>query len=302
MQARLRSTSVSLRYAPSPTGRLHIGNLRTAYVSHQIARSLGLKWQVRFEDIDRPRVIQDSNEQQLNDLKSLGLVPEKIFYQSSNHRMHYQSLLKILASGRAFACFCSRKDNEQSAPHTAPGQYSGACRKLSSMPDAQSLIGKNSVAWRLRDNDLIIGRSPLVQHLSEVPAESGFQPSYHFACALDDVVQNHLVIVRGADLASARLDQSVLYRVAHELKISESLYEPVFVHTRMVIGRQGERLEKRSSGVTLAELNAVGVDHNAVLEKFESSLDLSFLASIKLGEVKVYDEPGASIGIQTMGF
>jgi len=88
--------SSGVRYAPSPTGRLHLGNLRTAWVSERWARSLSLPWVVRFEDIDRPRVISGSQEQQLADMRALGLKPDVVLVQSrfKTHLKSYTALLR----------------------------------------------------------------------------------------------------------------------------------------------------------------------------------------------------------------
>src|SRR5262245_10745589 len=119
---------MGVRFAPSPTGRLHIGNLRTAWISHWWSKSLGLKWVLRFEDIDKPRNVSGSQEQQLSNLEQLGLIPDEIIVQSQNFERHWQIFVKGVESHKFYPCFCSRKDLIEtlaSAPHSKPPTYSG---------------------------------------------------------------------------------------------------------------------------------------------------------------------------------
>ncbi len=170
------------------------------------------------------------------------------------------------------------------------------------MPQSKELVGKNSVAWRLVSNNLVIARSPLIKSLDELPVESTFQPSYHFACGLDDLLQRHQVIVRGADLAPARFDQTSIYDTAYETGFCSQKYRPVFVHARMVLGRQGERLEKRSLGVTLADLAHTGVSPSEIVDRFQKSMSPIWIKSTTVNPGEVYDEPGKSLTLQDLGF
>jgi hypothetical protein len=96
---------MGVRFAPSPTGVFHVGNLRTAWISHQWSQKLKLPWVVRFEDIDQPRVIKGSQEKQLADMKSLGLVPDRVYLQSQNRKRHWNLFEKIVKD-------FNREDNE----------------------------------------------------------------------------------------------------------------------------------------------------------------------------------------------
>src|SRR5271157_4598918 len=100
---------MSIRFAPSPTGTFHLGNLRTAWISHEFARSLKLPWVVRFEDIDKPRVVPGAMQKQLEDLQFLNLIPDQVLIQSEFHSRHESLFRKAVDSGQVYPCTCSRK-------------------------------------------------------------------------------------------------------------------------------------------------------------------------------------------------
>src|SRR5262245_60491697 len=99
-----------VRFAPSPTGRFHIGNLRTAWISERLARARKEEWVVRFEDIDQPRVISGAREAQLEDMAALALKPDRIELQSAFREMHWKWFQRGVESGQLYPCYCSRKD------------------------------------------------------------------------------------------------------------------------------------------------------------------------------------------------
>jgi len=122
------------RYAPSPTGELHFGNLRTAMLAWLHARLQGGDFIVRMEDLDTPRVVPGSADQILRDLEWLGLDWDgPVLYQSQRSDLYQYALNKLSKSGLSYQCFCSRKDilEAASAPHGNVGVYSGFCRGLS---------------------------------------------------------------------------------------------------------------------------------------------------------------------------
>src|SRR4051812_22191121 len=101
---------MGVRFAPSPTGRFHVGNLRTAWISWSLARQLGEPWVLRFEDIDQPRVQAGAEARQLADLAALGMEPDAKLVQSSFHARHRAVFDQAAAQGQLYACTCSRKD------------------------------------------------------------------------------------------------------------------------------------------------------------------------------------------------
>ncbi len=124
-------TSPCGRYAPSPSGRLHIGNLRTALIAWALATNSGRNFAIRVEDIDRVKA--GAAEGQLEDLAALGITwHEPVLFQSTRHTAHVEALHALTAAGRTYECYCSRKDIQAAprAPHTPPGAYPGTCRNL----------------------------------------------------------------------------------------------------------------------------------------------------------------------------
>src|SRR5689334_10286072 len=98
---------MSVRFAPSPTGNFHLGNLRTAWISHEWARALGQPWILRFEDIDRPRVLPGAQEKQLDDMAKLGLHAGRVLRQTEFHERHWTLFLTAFKQKQIYPCFCS---------------------------------------------------------------------------------------------------------------------------------------------------------------------------------------------------
>jgi glutamyl-tRNA synthetase len=123
------------RFAPSPTGSLHVGNLRTALLAWLFARTAGARFLVRMEDLDQGRVVAGSAEQQLGDLRALGLDWDgEVVYQSNRHHAYEAAIERLLAEGRLYECFCTRAEIRAaaSAPHgpLPEGAYPGTCLRL----------------------------------------------------------------------------------------------------------------------------------------------------------------------------
>jgi glutamyl-tRNA synthetase len=275
----LRAPSTGgVRFAPSPTGRFHIGNLRTAWVSHLIARHFSLPWVVRFEDIDRPRVLKGALENQLADMKTLGLVPDHVLLQSRFEDRHWELFKSAIEDGAIYACDCSRKEVQAaleglaSAPHGEVAAYSGHCRPLSK----REMKSVDSIAWRFKMpaesgvQDFIVARSGHALDTNGVPARATFTPSYHWACAIDDFDGHYDWIVRSNDLSHALpLQRAIQTWVATE-EMVRFTPAPAF-HTSLVVQDDGKRLEKRTEGVTLPELISEGLTAKRILTLFEKS-------------------------------
>ena len=121
------------RYAPSPTGDLHLGNLRTAILAWLQVRSQGGTFLLRMEDLDTPRVVKGSDEQILEDLEWLGIDWDgEVVYQSQRTELYQQALADLSEQDLIYPCYCSRKDIQQavSAPHQSAGVYPGYCQNL----------------------------------------------------------------------------------------------------------------------------------------------------------------------------
>lgn len=271
-----------VRFAPSPTGRFHLGNLRTALLSHELAQRLKQPWNVRFEDIDTPRVVPGARELQLQDLAELGLVPDRITLQSANHSRHEALFRKALQDGRLYPCTCSRREvqlalaQSASAPHAPVPAYSGHCRPKEPKPwDLEKLppffeFQGETLGWRFRmdsgdgQDDLIAARTR--------PNGQDFTPAYPWACAIDDADEGHLWLVRASDLASALPAQRAIQKWMGLNPL------PSVLHAALVTQNDGTRLEKRTRGVTLPEILKQRTASDAVREirnsfKFPTPID-----------------------------
>src|SRR5699024_2151630 len=139
------------RYAPSPSGDLHFGNLRTALLAWLYARSTNRQFFMRVEDIDQQRSTPESAQRQLEDLDQLGLEGDgEVIYQQDRYGIYEKALAKL----PHYECYCSRKDIQEaaSAPHVIPGQYPGTCRDLSDEErvEKRALLGRASRVPALR--------------------------------------------------------------------------------------------------------------------------------------------------------
>ncbi|WP_166984854.1 tRNA glutamyl-Q(34) synthetase GluQRS [Canibacter zhoujuaniae] len=273
------------RYAPSPSGRLHIGNLSTALVAWLAARSTGRKFLVRIDNLDRDRDA-GAGPAQLSDLKLLGLDwDEPAVWQADRSASYAAAVEKLTAAGLVFECFCSRKDILQAptAPHAPPGAYPGTCRNLSAaeIANKQEQFGGRNPALRLRTpapaqersfTDALLGR--VTGSVDDFVLRRGDGTyAYNLATVVDDAAAGVDQVVRGEDLALSTPRQLVLYDLL-------GLKAPEYAHVPLVLNKQGQRLAKRDGAVTLAELLELGINPSEVLSKMAESLGLS-----KPGEV-----------------
>lgn len=283
-----------VRFAPSPTGRFHVGNLRTAWVSWRLARELGLPWVVRFEDIDEPRVLPGALEAQIEDLRALSLEPDVQLVQSKFRPRHLEMFALARSTRSVYACTCSRREVQQalsglaSAPHDGKAPvYSGHCRAhAASYPeDAESvhphlpppLESTNrradapaGVAWRFKMPDPCGHQDFIIARTTDLAGEKGFVPAYHWACAIDDFDGAYEWIVRSSDLATAFPVQRAIQKWM-AASTGAALPKIRAFHTALVTQDDGHRLEKRTRGVTLDELTQQGLTPAMLLELFEQS-------------------------------
>lgn len=286
---------MSVRFAPSPTGEFHVGNLRTAWISHALARALGMPWIVRFEDIDRPRVVAGAQERQLEDLAALGLKPDRVLVQSAAHARHEALFHRARAEGQVYACTCSRREIQEhlraiaSAPHgpSAP-VYDGRCRGGPQGSAAET------VAWRFRDSEDASGAHDFVMGRTRDLDAREFTPAYHWACAIDDHDEAHALIVRAWDLVSALEPQRRIHAWVRKTTNSGHPFPSVF-HTALVTQDDGSRLEKRTRGVTLAEWPGGAAKLH---EHFQRTWDPSLARGFALE--KDWGEPEHALRIRTL--
>jgi len=262
--------AVVTRFAPSPTGPLHLGHAFSAVLAHDFARAWGGRFLLRIEDIDGTRSRPEHVAGIVEDLAWLGLAWDgEVVFQSQRLALYAEALARLRAMGLLYPCFCTRKDiaASASAPHGPEGLvYPGTCRGLSADEQARRMAVEPH-AWRL-DMAKAVARIPTAlewsDHGKAIPAEPGpfgdvvlarkdAPVSYHLAVTVDDAVQGVTDVVRGADLFAAthvhRLLQALL-----------GLPTPLYHHHKLIAGPDGERLAKRHGAVALAELRASGAD------------------------------------------
>ena len=269
---------MSGRFAPSPTGALHLGNLRTALLAWLAARSTGRDFIVRMEDLDRVQAAPEHERGQLADLAALGLDWDgDVIRQSERFDIYRDALATLDARGLVYECFCSRREVRAeieaapSAPHLPPGSYPGTCRTLTAARRAAYLDDGRTPALRLRASESMDDHQPELIAFRDVVAgrhEGGVDdvvlrrndgvPAYNLAVVIDDALQGVTQVVRGDDLLDSTPRQIHLQRLL-------GLPTPEYGHVPLVVGDDGERLSKRHGSVSLGDLVADGASIPAVV-------------------------------------
>jgi glutamyl-Q tRNA(Asp) synthetase len=267
------------RFAPSPTGPLHLGSLVTALASWLDAKAHGLQWWVRMEDLDPPREQAGAAALILQQLRDHGLRwdawpmaqggrRDGVLYQSDRQAAYASALAQLQASGQAFACSCSRRQLEQAladglTTRLADGEirYTGHCRLQP--PRAETLGQGRAMAWRalgLDGDDIVLKRADGLW-------------AYHLAVVVDDALQDVRRIVRGSDLASAQPRQA---RLREQLGLPEvlTLHVPVVVHA------DGQKLSKQTLAPTLKGGDAVHAQLKAARQHLEAHMPANWLEQV----------------------
>lgn len=254
------------RFAPSPTGVLHLGNLRTALASWLAAKSRGGRWLVRIEDVDTARCRREWADEQLRDLSRLGLESdEPVVRQSERGELYRAALERLAAHERLYRCRCTRRDLAllASAPHAedALRAYPGVCRaeKVAHFVPAalRAELPPGIIEW----TDLLHGPQ------MDSPAELTGDPvlyrrdgcfAYHLAVVVDDGEQGVTEVVRGADLRGV---------TATQIRLQELLGygRPTYAHLGLVTAADGSRLGKRERACGLAALALAGIEPEEVI-------------------------------------
>lgn len=273
---------VVTRFAPSPTGRLHLGHAYSAVLAHDLARAGGGRFLLRIEDIDGTRSRPEHADAILADLHWLGLDWDgAVLFQSTREDAYAAALARLRDMGLLYPCFCTRAEiaASQSAPHGPEAVYPGTCRGLSAAERATRIAGGVPHAWRLdmaravalaageglwwRDADAGRVRADPLAQGDVVLARKDALASYHLAVTVDDAAQGVTHIVRGVDLFAAtdvhRLLQALL-----------GLPTPLYHHHALLVGPDGQRLAKRNDAPTLESVRLRGEDGRALAARLRA--------------------------------
>ncbi len=280
------------RFAPSPTGHLHLGHAYAALVAFRAARKAGGRFLLRIEDIDPGRCRPEFEAAILADLAWLGLVWERPVRRQSAHLADYEAALdKLREAGLLYPCFCTRVEiraeiaRSGAAPHGPEGPcYPGTCRRLDQTERAERLASGAAYALRLdmararaacgalewRDQTRGVVAARPERFGDVVLARKDIPASYHLAVTLDDDRQGVTLVTRGVDLVGAtdvhRLLQALL-----------GLDVPDYAHHRLLTDSAGRRFAKRDRAVTLQALRESGRDAPEIIDALESPAPLARL-------------------------
>lgn len=271
--------SVVGRYAPSPTGSLHVGNLRTALLAWAAARSGGGSLLLRIDDLDPQRSRGHWLDEQLADLTAIGIDWDGGPIRQSARLGDYDSAIgRLIDLGLVYECFCTRAEIREaaSAPHgeLPEGAYPGTCRDLSGAELAERRAGErpaalrvNAGAERIEFDDLAAGHCAGVVDDFVVRRNDGV-PAYNLATTVDDAELGVTEVVRGADLLGSAPRQIWL---AGRLRIAAP---ERWAHVALVRPADGERLAKRHGAVTLADLAERGIGAGEVAWRIAAALGI----------------------------
>lgn len=263
------------RFAPSPTGLLHLGHAYSALVGWSRARNSGGRFLLRIEDIDRTRCRPEYESALIEDLSWLGLDWDGAVWRQSDRSGHYASALdRLRAMGVLYPCFCTRKDIAAagSAPQGPDGPlYPGTCRSLDRSATEARIAAGTSYALRLDLSKALALTGPLAfddenhgridaapHRLGDIVlARKDTPASYHLCVTLDDAAQDVTLVTRGEDLLPA----------THVHRLLQALLDlpvPVYAHHRLLSDQHGTRLAKRDNAASLRALRAAGHSPDSV--------------------------------------
>ncbi len=240
-----------LRFAPSPTGDMHIGNLRVAIFNYIIAKQRNERFIVRIEDTDKERNIEGKDREILEILNLFGLKYDEVYYQSHNLTIHQHMAIKMLEERKAFACFCSPEELEAEREAAKKAKrayrYGGKCEFLS---DKEVLENEKPFTIRLKKPKKPVEFTDIIKEkLSFAPDDidsfvimrADKTPTYNFACSLDDMIHDISLVIRGEDHVSNTPKQIHIRNLLGYDKEIE------YAHLPIILNENGKKMSKRDS-------------------------------------------------------
>ena len=255
------------RFAPSPTGRLHMGSMVAALASWLDARSQGGTWLLRMEDLDPPREVHGAADDILRTLEAFGLTWDgEVVYQSHRHALYAEALESLKRDGHAFGCICTRKELASTALN---GLYPGTCK--AGLPH-----GKTPRSWRFNMPKDVQGWEDLGRGPSSVAGDAmgdfvlkraDGHWAYHLAVVVDDAAQGVTHVVRGADLWTSTAAHMALQKAMN-------LHTPEYLHVPLVTNHLGQKLSKQTQAQPVEPRDAANVLATALQALGQTTPDL----------------------------
>ncbi len=293
---KLNLYSNNTRFAPSPTGHMHLGHVFSALFAYEAAKKLGGKFILRIEDIDAQRSSKLFEESIYEDLDWLQInFSKEVRYQSDHIEDYKAAINELIELDMVYPCFCSRSEIKAeimragNAPHEEDySVYPGTCRRLS-LEERKAKIEQNlSYAWRLNIraaskkfgnlfwNDMRLGKHTVPVGIigDVVLARKDTPTSYHLSATLDDHIQRIGLVTRGEDLVNATHIHKILQALL-------GLKSPKYLHHPLILDSNGVRLSKRTRAQTIKSLKASGLKREDVIDLFGKENILTLLNLIK---------------------
>lgn len=293
---KIKLKSFNTRFAPSPTGHMHLGHAFSAIFASELAKAIGGNMYLRIEDIDPNRSRLIFEESIYEDLDWLGIKYEKEVRRQSEHMNDYEIAMdKLYKLGVIYPCFCSRSDIKAeimragNAPHAEENIfYPGTCRRLTKQERLNKIEKERNYAWRLNIRaaakklgnifweDIRLGKHnvPVGTIGDVVLGRKDILTSYHLSVTVDDHIQDIGIISRGEDL----VDSTHIHKIIQMLL---NLNTPLYLHHPLILDINGQRLSKRNRAQTLKSLKSKGYKKEDVLDIFGKKNILNLLDLIK---------------------
>ena len=256
------------RFAPSPTGDMHIGNLRAALINYICSKQEKTDFILRIEDTDKARNIAGKEEEIKEILKLFGISWQHYYVQSENLKFHRQMALKLVSEKRAFACFCTEEElnakKEAAKAQNKPYRYDGTCENLQ---DSDVLENEKPFVIRLKKpekamkfKDFIKGELCFEPENidSFVIMRADKTPTYNFACAVDDMLEGVSCIIRGEDHVSNTPKQE---HIRASLNYEKAM---TYAHLPIILNEEGQKMSKREAHSSVKWLLESGILPSAV--------------------------------------